>query len=32
LDKDPPPLPSGPNVAMYDVMGTVYRAGIRISL
>jgi outer membrane receptor protein involved in Fe transport len=32
FDKDPPPLPSGANLAtLYDVMGSVYRAGVRIS-
>ncbi len=32
LDKDPPPLPTGGNLAtLYDIMGRVYRTGFRIS-
>lgn len=32
LDKDPPPLPTGANLAtLYDVMGRVYRAGVRVT-
>jgi outer membrane receptor protein involved in Fe transport len=32
LDRDPPPLPTGPNLAIYDVLGRVYRVGIRFSM
>jgi iron complex outermembrane receptor protein len=32
FDKDPPPLPAGANLAtLYDVMGRVYRAGVRVT-
>jgi hypothetical protein len=33
FDNDPPPLPAGANLAtLYDTLGRVYRAGVRIRL